>query len=92
MKLEGVKEDVIRIVYSHVNESDWMREYAFTINLAERDYKGTRLAFSVANWKVIECKPGLTNLDVLVQRLNETREFFEFLKWMRQAFKQQSMK
>jgi kinetochore protein Spc25, fungi type len=45
MKLEGVKEDVIRIVYSHVNESDWMREYSFTINLAERDYKGTRLAF-----------------------------------------------
>jgi hypothetical protein len=34
----------------------------------------------------------LNNLNELVQRLNETREFFEFLKWMRAAFKQQFMK
>ena len=40
MKIVGVKEDVLRIVYSHISESDWMREYSFTIDLSERDYKG----------------------------------------------------
>lgn len=92
MKLEGVKDDVIRIVYNHVNESDWMREYSFTINLTERDYKGGGFHSSTANSIVIECRPMLSNLDELVRQLNETREFFEFLKWMRQAFKRQSMK
>lgn len=40
MKLEGVKEDILRIVFSHVYESDWTRECSFTVDLSERDYKG----------------------------------------------------
>ena len=40
MKLEGVKEDVLRIVFSHVYESDWTRECSFIVDLSERDYKG----------------------------------------------------
>ena len=34
------------------------------------------------NRVVIECKLLLKNLDDLIQKLNESREFFEFLKWM----------
>ena len=41
---------------------------------------------------VVECKPLLKNLDDLVQKLNESREFFEFLKWMREAFKQHALR
>lgn len=41
MKLEGVKEDVLRIVYSHIFESDWTRECSVTIDLSEREYKGS---------------------------------------------------
>ena len=92
MKLEGVKEDVLRIVYSHVYESDWTRECCFTIDLSERDYKGKISALFKLTVSVIECKPVLNNLKGLVDQLNESREFFEFLKCMRQAFKQQSMK
>jgi kinetochore protein Spc25, fungi type len=92
MKLEGVKEDVLRIVYSHVYESDWTRECCFTIDLSERDYNGKISALFKLNVSVIECKPMLNNLKGLVDQLNESREFFEFLKCMRQAFKQQSMK
>ena len=40
MKIEGVKDDVLRIVLNHVYESDWMKECSFTIDLSERDYKG----------------------------------------------------
>jgi hypothetical protein len=47
---------------------------------------------NVADLEVIECKPMLKNIDDLVQNLNESREFFEFLKWMRQAFKQNALK
>jgi hypothetical protein len=47
---------------------------------------------NVADLEVIECKPMLKSLDDLVQKLNESREFFEFLKWMRQAFKQNALK
>jgi len=91
MKIEGVKEDVLRIVYSHISETDWMREYSLTIDLSERDYKGaTRPNYSLT--LVIECKPSISQLDELVQKLNRTREFFEFLKWIRQAFKEQSSK
>src|SRR5579862_16657 len=39
MKIEGVREDVLRVVFNHIKESDWTREYSFTIDLAERDYK-----------------------------------------------------
>jgi len=91
MKLEGVKEDVLRIVFSHVYETDWTRECSFTVDLSERDYKGIYY-FNGTDLAVIECKPMLKNLDDLVQRLNESREFFEFLKWMRHAFKQNALK
>lgn len=40
MKIEGVREDILRVVYSHISETDWMREYSFTVDLSERDYKG----------------------------------------------------
>lgn len=91
MKIEGVKADILRIVYNHISETDWMREYSFTVDLSERDYKGTAmLKYSLT--VVLECKPSLPQIDELVQKLNRSREFFEFLKWMRQAFKQQSLK
>lgn len=41
MKIEGVREDVLRVVFSHIKENDWTREYSFIIDLAERDYKST---------------------------------------------------
>ena len=40
MKLEGVREDVLRIIYTHVYETDWTKECTFIVDLSERDYKG----------------------------------------------------
>jgi len=90
MKLEGVREDVLRIVYTHVYETDWTKECAFIVDLSERDYKGIG-GNERPSSLVLNCKPALDNLNDLVQQLNETRAFFEFLKWMRQAFKEQSL-
>jgi hypothetical protein len=49
-------------------------------------------SISFTDIAVIECKPTLKNLEDLVQKLNGSREFFEFLKWMRQAFKENALK
>ena len=91
MKLEGVREDVLCIVFNHVYENDWTRECSFTVDLSQREYKGNKQSILMLI-AVIECKPPLNNLSELVQELNETREFYEFLKRMRQAFKKQSLK
>jgi Chromosome segregation protein Spc25 len=40
MKLEGVKEDVLRISFTYINETDWTTECSFIVDLSERDYKG----------------------------------------------------
>ena len=82
----------MRIVYSHVYESDWTRECSFTIDLSQRDYKGKTHSLFKLSASVIECKPMLNTLNGLVEQLNESREFYEFLKRMREAFKQQSLK
>jgi kinetochore protein Spc25, fungi type len=91
MKIEGVREDVLRIVYTHIYETDWTKECSLTVDLSERNYKGMKLCI-LHLLPVLDCKPSLPNLEELVGQLNETREFFEFLKWMRQAFKKQSIK
>lgn len=49
MKLQGVKDDVLRIAYSHIYESDWNRECSFTIDLTEREYKGDLYSLLVFN-------------------------------------------
>jgi len=91
MKLEGVREDVLRIVYTHIYETDWTKECSFTVDLSERNYKGMKV-YELRLSIVLDCKPPLHNLEELVEQLNDTREFFDFLKWMRQTFKKQSIK
>ncbi|KAG5520013.1 hypothetical protein PMAC_001089 [Pneumocystis sp. 'macacae'] len=75
MKIEGVKDDFLKIVFTHIDENDWMREFYFIIDLSKRDYE------------VIECLPSLTTINEIVSKLNQSRDFFEFLKDMRKAFK-----
>ena len=55
MKLEGVREDILRIVFSHVYESDWMRECSFTIDLSEREYKGYQTLSIQVLTKISDC-------------------------------------
>ncbi|KTW31970.1 uncharacterized protein T551_00652 [Pneumocystis jirovecii RU7] len=75
MKIEGVKDDFLKIVFTHIDENDWMREFYFIINLSQRDYE------------VTECSPPLTTINEIVLKLNQSRDFFEFLKDMRKDFK-----
>ncbi|OLL22310.1 Kinetochore protein spc25 [Neolecta irregularis DAH-3] len=76
MKILGLKDDFLQIVFTHINEHDWQREYYVTLDLSERNYQ------------VPECKPLLNQLAALVDRLNETRDFPDFLKRVRKGFKE----
>ncbi|QSL66040.1 hypothetical protein MERGE_003177 [Pneumocystis wakefieldiae] len=75
MKIKGVKDDFLKIIFTHIDENDWLKEFYFIINLSKREYE------------VTECSPSLAMVHEIVSKLNNSRDFFEFLKDMRKAFK-----
>ncbi|KTW26748.1 hypothetical protein T552_02752 [Pneumocystis carinii B80] len=75
MKIKGVKDDFLKIIFTHIDENDWMKEFYFIINLSKREYE------------VTECSPALATVHEIVSKLNTCRDFFGFLKDMRKAFK-----
>ncbi|KAG5437948.1 hypothetical protein PCANB_000294 [Pneumocystis canis] len=75
MRIEGVKDDFLKIIFTHIDENDWTREFYFIINLSQRDYE------------ITECSPQLVTIHEIVSKLNHSRDFFGFLKDIRKAFK-----
>ncbi|KAG0249252.1 kinetochore-associated Ndc80 complex subunit spc25 [Mortierella polycephala] len=75
LRIVGVKEDHIGFVFTRLNELDWDKEYSITIDVSQYDFA------------VSECTPNLPELSSLLQHLNETRDFYGFLKRARKAFK-----
>lgn len=79
MRIEGAGvADHLKIVYTHLLDSDWSKEFSFVVNMVTRDYE------------VVQCQPniGKEGLINVVDKLNETRDFSTFLKEMRQLFKE----
>jgi kinetochore protein Spc25, fungi type len=101
MRIEGAGvTDRLKIVYTHIIDSDWTKEFSFIINMVTRDYEGKCCIFSLLllytagthSLLVIQCRPSLDREVVgrSVDKLNETRDFVLFLKEMRQLFKEQA--
>ncbi|EPY53611.1 kinetochore protein Spc25 [Schizosaccharomyces cryophilus OY26] len=74
LRMEGVHEEVIRFVFTNIDEKDWNKPFSFQINLAQIDYK------------VTHCRPPVPNLDDLVNKLNQSRDFYQFLRDIRKSF------
>ena len=76
LRIEGIREDLLKFVFTHVEERDWDREYWFELSTMRADYE------------VTDCKPQLDKerIDVCVDRLNESRDVGCFLKDMRELF------
>ncbi|KAG8694494.1 kinetochore-associated Ndc80 complex subunit spc25 [Ceratobasidium sp. 394] len=74
--VEGVDPNVIRIKFTHVDEANPAREFSFVMDLSESRYK------------VSTSSPLLPQMSGLVDWLNETREFYWFVKKVRMAFQQ----
>ncbi|KAK9471668.1 chromosome segregation protein Spc25-domain-containing protein [Dipodascopsis tothii] len=77
VRIEGVQDDMLKIVFTLVNEAAWEREYWVILDLASRDYGITQTEPALP----AEVLAGVT------ARFNESRTFGVFLKAMRQAFK-----
>lgn len=73
-------EDHIGFVFTRINEQDWDQEYTITVDVSQHDYA------------VADCNPSLPELPSLIRYLNDTRDFYGFIKKVRKAFKDQSKK
>ncbi|EPX71194.1 kinetochore protein Spc25 [Schizosaccharomyces octosporus yFS286] len=74
LRMEGVHEEVIRFVFTNIDEKNWDRPFSFQINLSHIDYE------------VTHCRPLLPTLDNLVHKLNQSRDFYQFLRDIRKGF------
>ncbi|KAF8603129.1 hypothetical protein BDV93DRAFT_606969 [Ceratobasidium sp. AG-I] len=74
--VEGIERDILKIKFTHLDEANPAREFSFVIDLSERRYK------------VSTSSPLLPQMSALVEWLNETREFYWFVKKVRKAFQQ----
>lgn len=80
LRIIGVREDHIGFVFTRINEQDWDQEYTITVDVSQHDYA------------VADCNPSLPELPSLIRYLNDTRDFYGFIKKVRKAFKDQSKK
>ncbi|CUA71367.1 Nuclear anchorage protein 1 [Rhizoctonia solani] len=74
--VESVQRDVVCITFTHIDESDWAREFSFVLDLSDQAYK------------VTTSRPLLPQMSGLVEWLNETGEFYWFVKKVRMGFEQ----
>ncbi|KAF8458896.1 chromosome segregation protein Spc25-domain-containing protein [Terfezia claveryi] len=77
LRIEGAGvADHLKIVFTHIDERDWEREFSFVVSLGGREYL------------VVMCRPKLKEEWVggVVERLNGSRGFGAFLKEMRGGF------
>lgn len=85
MQVYPIKDGLVKFVFTHVNDKNWDEEFGFDLYVNDSDYKG------ILAWYLVEsCWPFLPNLDRYVTWLNETKDLYDFLKQMRQAFQLQA--
>ncbi|CAG8837091.1 7263_t:CDS:2, partial [Racocetra persica] len=72
--MEGVRDDAILFTFTCIYENDPSQPCSFTLDVGETIYT------------VLECNPPLDQIEELVTLLNESRDFYTFVKRMRQAF------
>ena len=77
MDIEGAgKDDLLRFVFTHVDERDWEREAWFELCTERREYEITQTRPPIDDEKK----------DTALEGLNETRDLGHFLKQMRGYF------
>ncbi|CAG8685422.1 6505_t:CDS:2, partial [Cetraspora pellucida] len=72
--MEGARDDAIIFTFTCIYENDSSQPCSFTLDVGESIYT------------VLECNPPLDQIEELVTQLNESRDFYTFVKRMRQAF------
>lgn len=74
LEIEALRKDLMKFVFSNVDSDDWSREFTIIIDV------------SLSSYRVTCCDPMLQDLETMVEGLNRDRDFYLFLKKVRQAF------
>jgi hypothetical protein len=87
--------NILKFVFTHINEYNWDEEFSFVVDVsAEKEYHSMLwkviMVFMLINISfsapVYDCQPMLPRLNEQVKYLNESRDFYRYLKEMRKAF------
>ncbi|KAL6301020.1 chromosome segregation protein Spc25-domain-containing protein [Sparassis latifolia] len=72
--VEGIDEDKLLIRFTHLDPSDLNREFSLVLDISNRSYK------------VPTTTPFLPTLPILLDALNDSRDVYDFIRQVRQAF------
>ncbi|KAJ3290747.1 hypothetical protein HDU76_007365, partial [Blyttiomyces sp. JEL0837] len=78
-KITSLKHGILKVSFTHINEKNWDQEFGFIVDVSVD-----------GKYEVTDCVPLLPNLSDLTVFLNETRDFYRFLKEMRKGFVEHS--
>lgn len=67
-------ENTTRFSFKYINAADWERRYNITIDVSTNRYR------------VRTCEPMIPHLSFLVDQLNESSDFYGFLRRVRSSF------
>ncbi|ORX76371.1 hypothetical protein BCR32DRAFT_271313 [Anaeromyces robustus] len=74
MKMTALKEGIIEFTFTNINKEQTSKKYSFIIDVSNKNYK------------ILDCQPKVPELNILLNNLNDTRNFYDFLKLIRIAF------
>ena len=88
--IEGIAEDQILVRFTHIDPSDLDREFSFVIDVSNKVYKGGECltgSHAITDTPSVPTStPFLPTLPILVDELNRTRDLYNFIKQVWEAF------
>lgn len=90
--IEGIKEDQILVRFSHIDRVDADKEYSFVLDVGSRSYRGMSVNFGYHELGltgillVLTVTPVLPTMPIFLEELNESRDFYGFIKTVRKGF------
>jgi len=88
--IEGIAEDQILVRFTHIDPSDLDREFSLVIDVSNKIYKGMFVgdsAYTATDASSVPTStPFLPTLPILVDELNRTRDLYNFIKQVWEAF------
>ncbi|KAJ3061499.1 kinetochore-associated Ndc80 complex subunit spc25 [Podochytrium sp. JEL0797] len=76
MTIASIKKDTLKFTFTNINNKRWEEEYSFVLDVTGTEYK------------LLDCTPSgaIDTIDQMLAFLNESRDFYRFLKEMRRGF------
>ncbi|KAF9513909.1 hypothetical protein BS47DRAFT_1343728 [Hydnum rufescens UP504] len=93
--VESVQRDMLLFRFINVDPANPAREFSLVTDVSQKEYKGayrhSRCRGSLTPFPVPTCTPLLPAMPDLVNTLNETGEFYTFVRNVRLAFREYAL-